>query len=742
MSKLLFEKPSDCWEKSTPIGNGFLGAMILGNPNHEILYMNEDSLYSGPRINRLNKEASQHIDEIRNLLIENKITEAQQKTKRYLFSNSPHPRHYEPLGQVHIENLNEDNSGYNNYLKTLDLANGVGSIEYSRNNIVEKREFFADYNNNLISYNIGSKKKNLSLEIYLMRRSPTSGQSESFLDNLIVEDGVILLSGYNGNKNDGLDFTMGLSIMECDGNIEICGTRIVIENASKLVINITGRTSFRSKDPKKWCKSNLSNAKKKSYEEIKENHIFDYKKLYDSSSLKLTQYKSEIKLPDILNKAKEGELDIELVQSYFDFAKYLLISSSRKGSLPSNLQGIWSKDFTPPWGSRYTININTEMNYWLPNKLGMHELNYPLFDFLLDNIDSSKFVAKNMYNCEGSVIHHNTDIFGDSAPSDFYMPATIWPMGGIWLAIHILEHFEYTNDINFLDKYFDVLSNNFKFIKSYLFEHNGKLNTGPSVSPENTYITKDGQSGQLCISPTMDIQIVREFLTAMKKLPRKFVNDSDLQEIDSIIKKLPETKINRSGKIMEWMEDYEEKEPGHRHVSHLFGLHPGHQISPYLDKEFSDAAKKTLDDRISNGGGHTGWSCAWIINFYARLGDPEKAFDNLLKLLKDSTLDNLFDDHPPFQIDGNFGGANGILEMLIQDYNNSVYILPALPLQFKKGSLKKLVLKSGCRINIHWEDGQVIKLELEGLRKNSVNFIGKNFTKKISFEKNEIIKII
>lgn len=742
MSKLLFEKPSDCWEKSTPIGNGFLGAMILGNPNHEIIYMNEDSLYSGPRINRLNKEASQHIDEIRDLLIENKITEAQQKTKRYLFSNSPHPRHYEPLGQVHIENLNEDNSDYNNYLKTLDLTSGVGSIEYSRNNIVEKREFFADYNNNLISYNIGSKKKNLSLEIYLMRRSPTSGQSESFLDNLIVEDGVILLSGYNGNKNDGLDFTMGLNIVECDGNVEICGTRIVIENASKLIVNITGRTSFRSENPKKWCKNNLSNAKKKSYEEIKENHIFDYKKLYDSSSLKLTQNKSEIKLPDILNKAKEGELDIELVQSYFDFAKYLLISSSRKGSLPSNLQGIRSKDFTPPWGSRYTININTEMNYWLPNKLGMHELNYPLFDFLLDNIDSSKFVAKNMYNCEGSVIHHNTDIFGDSAPSDFYMPATIWPMGGIWLAIHILEHFEYTNDINFLDKYFDVLSNNFKFIKSYLFEHNGKLNTGPSVSPENTYITKDGQSGQLCISPTMDIQIVREFLTAMKKLPRKFVNDSDLQEIDSIIKKLPETKINRSGKIMEWMEDYEEKEPGHRHVSHLFGLHPGHQISPYLDKEFSDAAKKTLDDRISNGGGHTGWSCAWIINFYARLGDPEKAFDNLLKLLKDSTLDNLFDDHPPFQIDGNFGGANGILEMLIQDYNNSVYILPALPLQFKKGSLKKLVLKSGCRINIHWEDGQVIKLELEGLRKNSVNFIGKNFTKKISFEKNEIIKII
>ena len=742
MSKLLFEKPSSVWENSTPIGNGFLGAMILGNPNHEILYMNEDSLYSGPKIDRLNKEANKHIDEIRTLLIENKINEAHQKTKRYLYSNSPHPRHYEPLGQVHIEYLNEDNSDYDSYLKTLDLENGIGSIKYSRNNIIENREFFADYDNNLISYSIESESKNIALEIYLMRRSPTSGQSESFLDEVVVEDNIILLSGYNGNRNDGLDFTMSLNVSECDGDVEICGTRIVIADASKVVINITGRTSFRDNDPKKRCKDTLSQAKKKTYDEIKQNHISDYKRLFESSSLKLSQDKAEIKLPDLLNKVKEGELSIDLIQAYFDFAKYLLISSSRKGSLPSNLQGIWSKDFTPPWGSRYTININIEMNYWLPNKLGMHELNYPLFDFLLNSLESGKYVAKNMYNCEGSVIHHNTDIFGDSAPSDFYMPATIWPMGGIWLAIHILDHFEYTKDTEFLNKYFVVLSNNLKFIKSYLFEHNGKLNTGPSVSPENTYITEDGQSGQLCISPTMDIQIIREFLTGFKNLPSEFLNGLDLEEIDSMLKNLPETQINKAGKIMEWVEDYEEKEPGHRHVSHLFGLHPGHQISPYLDKKFADAAQKTLDDRISNGGGHTGWSCAWIINFYARLGDSEKAFDKLIKLLRDSTLDNLFDDHPPFQIDGNFGGANGILEMLIQDYNDSVYILPALPPQLKNGSLENLVLKSGCKISINWEENEITKLEIKGIRNNTVNFIGKNFTEKISFEKDETITII
>lgn len=742
MSKLLFNKPSDVWEKSTPIGNGLLGAMVLGNPNHEILYMNEDSLYSGPKIDRLNREASKHIDEIRELLLENKIIEAHQKTKRYLFSNSPHPRHYEPLGQVHIENLNETNSQYSCYQKTLDLSTGFGSIKYSRLDSFENRDFFASYDDDLVSYCIESQAKNLSLEVYLMRRSPVGGQSESFLNEVTVENEVILLSGYNGNKDEGIDFTMALKVMECDGVVNICGTRIIIENASKVVINITGRTSFRSDNPKKWCIENLIKADRKKYSEIKENHILDYKNLYETSSLKLTKKIPEIKLPDELDNAKNGKLSIDLIQAYFDFAKYLLISSSRKGSLPSNLQGIWNKDFTPPWGSRYTININIEMNYWLPNKLGMHELNYPLFDFLLNTQESSQFVAKNMYNSKGSVIHHNTDIYGDSAPSDFYMPATIWPMGGIWLAIHILEHFEYTNDIDFLNKYFIVLANNFEFIKSYLFEYNGELHTGPSVSPENTYITKDGQSGQLCISPTMDIQIIREFLTGMKNLPSELVSEANMQEIESILEKLPKTKINKSGKIMEWIEDYEEKEPGHRHVSHLFGLHPGHQISPYINKEFADAAKKTLDDRISNGGGHTGWSCAWIINFYARLRDSNKAFDNLAKLFKNSTLDNLLDDHPPFQIDGNFGAANGILEMIVQDYKDTVYLLPALPLELKDGSLENLVLKSGCTIDLNWENCEVVNLKIKGLRKNSVKFVSKNFTKEISFNKDEVIKII
>lgn len=739
--KLIFESPSINWEESTPIGNGYLGAMVMGDPNHDILYMNEDSLYSGPKLNRLNDGAKEHIETIRNLLLDNKIDEAHKMAELHLFPKSPHPRHYEPLGQVHIVNNDKDNSEFKDYEKTLDLEDGLLSINYSNKEKV-KKTIFSSNKENIVSYSIESEEPNLSFEIYMTRRSPTSGQSESFLDELVIEDKILLLSGYNGNKNKGIDFTMGLSIQECDGNIEYFDSRIQVSNASKLTININGRTSYRSSNPKNWCKSNLLRIDSSSNKDILENHIKDYQKLFNSSSLRLSTSTNLLKLPEAIDNIKEGKYTNEIFQAYFEFSKYLLISSSREGSLPSNLQGIWSKDFTPPWGSRYTININTEMNYWLPEKLNMLELSYPLFEFLLNNLDSASFVADKMYGSKGAVIHHNTDIFGDAAPSDFYMPATIWPMGGIWLSTHILSHFEYTKDYEFLDKYFIVIFKNYQFIKDYLFEHNGQLNTGPSVSPENTYITEDGQLGQLCISPSMDIQIIREFLNETIKLPDTYVDEHMKQDILNIINKLPPIKINDDGKIMEWDQDFKEYEPGHRHISHLYGLHPGHQITPSSKTELKVAAKKTLDSRIANGGGHTGWSCAWIINFYARLEDSINSFENLVKLLSESTLGNLLDNHPPFQIDGNFGGANGMLEMIVQDYSDTVYLLRALPDQFRDGELENIKLKSGCNLNMRWENSKIISLSIKGIRDGIINLKSPDLEKEIKFRKDERIIII
>ena len=346
-----------------------------------------------------------------------------------------------------------------------------------------------------------------------------------------------------------------------------------------------------------------------------------------------------------------------------------------------------------------------------------------------------------MYGADGAVLHHNTDIFGDAAPSDFYMPATIWPMGGIWLSLDIIEHFEYSLDDQFLSEYSEVLLENWKFLNSYLFEYNGTLNTGPSVSPENTYITNDGQAGQLCISPTMDIQIIRDFLTRFGYLPDSIIPSEIKERNQYILNHLPATKINSEGCIMEWQTDYQESEPGHRHISHLFGLFPGNEINELKNPELFQASLNTLEKRLANGGGHTGWSCAWIINFFARLNRPTEAFNNFEKLLAKSTLDNLLDNHPPFQIDGNFGAVNGILEMIVHDFGTTIHLLPALPKAFETGSLKGYKTKSGLTLDIYWENSTVTKLSISAERDTTVTIDWNNTSKEFSFKKNNFYSL-
>ena len=680
MTKIIFKKPANLWEDASPLGNGFLGAMVLGNPNHDILYMNEDSLYSGWEIDRLNKHAIDAIAPIREALQQQEIEKAHLLARRYLFAKSPHPRHYEPLGQVHIEAIHP--LDYSDYSKELKLDDGTCTISYSRLKQQENRTCFISYPANELFYQI--EGSDLNLELYLMRRSPTSGQSESYLDELELIDDTLVLSGYNGNKTQGIEFAMGLNVHSCDGIVEYYDSRIVIKHATKLVIGVTGRTSIRSEDPRQWCLDQLSASKKVPYDTLKTEHITDFSQLFNRSTLNFNEAKDTVVLPDALNDAKEGNVTPSLSLAYFNFGKYLLISSSRKGSFPANLQGIWSKDFTPPWGSRYTININTQMNYWFCEKLGLSELHFPLFDFLKNSLPNGKKVAQSMYGADGAVLHHNTDIFGDAAPSDFYMPATIWPMGGIWLSLDIIEHFEYSHDDQFLSEYGEVLLENWKFLNSYLFEYNGTLNTGPSVSPENTYITNDGQAGQLCISPTMDIQIVRDFLTRFGHLPDSIIPSEIKERNQYILNHLPATKINSEGCI---------------------------------------------------------WSCAWIINFFARLNRPTEAFNNFEKLLAKSTLDNLLDNHPPFQIDGNFGAVNGILEMIVHDFGTTIHLLPALPKAFETGSLKGYKTKSGLTLDIYWENSTVTKLSISAERDTTVTIDWNNIHKEYSFKENNFYSL-
>ena len=738
MKKLIFNKPALQWEEAMPLGNGYLGAMVFGQTQKELICMNEDSLYSGGHIERGNPNTLDHLDEMRTLLLDGKVEEAQKKAPNYFYATTPHPRHYQPLGQVWMEFHHQN---VQDYQKVLDLKNSIGSIQYRYNNVEYQRECFISYPNQVFVYKIkASQNQQLNFDLYLTRRDIRPGRSESYVDDIHIEKDYLYLSGYNGNQKNGISYTMATTVQLKDGCLKKYGSRLVIENATEAIVYVVGRTSYRSHNPFQWCQKQLDKTLLKSYRNLKQDHIRDYQNYFDQLELTLGDHKNEnmMSIPERLQKMKEGQIDLDLIETYFHFCRYLLISSSREGSLAANLQGIWNGEFEPPWGSRYTININIQMNYWLAEKTGLSRLHLPLMQLQKIMLPRGQKIAKEMYGCRGTCAHHNTDIWGDCAPADYYVPSTLWPMGSLWLSLHIFEHYQYTHNQEFILEYFPILKENALFFLDYMFKDaNGFYATGPSVSPENAYMTQDGQAATVCLSPSMDIQLLREFFTSYLQLLKE-LNRHDLEaEINEYLEKLPPIQIGKYGQIMEWHEDYDEIEIGHRHISQLFALYPGRHIQYSETPELIEAAYQTLQRRLSHGGGHTGWSCAWIIHFFARLHKGEEAFDTLLKLLKNSTLDNLFDNHPPFQIDGNFGGSNAILEMLIQDYENKVYVLPALSHEMPEGILKGLRLKSGAVLNMSWKDCQVSNIEIIATRPLTIDLLIQDKTVSISLQVNE-----
>ena len=738
MKKLIFNKPALQWEEAMPLGNGYLGAMVFGQTQKELICMNEDSLYSGGPIERGNPNTLDHLDEMRTLLLDGKVEEAQKKAPNYFYATTPHPRHYQPLGQVWMEFHHQN---VQDYQKVLDLKNSIGSIQYRYNNVEYQRECFISYPNQVFVYKIkASQNQQLNFDLYLTRRDIRPGRSESYVDDIHIEKDYLYLSGYNGNQKNGISYTMATTVQLKDGCLKKYGSRLVIENATEAIVYVVGRTSYRSHNPFQWCQKQLDKTLLKSYRNLKQDHIRDYQNYFDQLELTLGDHKNEnmMSIPERLQKMIEGQIDLDLIETYFHFGRYLLISSSREGSLAANLQGIWNGEFEPPWGSRYTININIQMNYWLAEKTGLSRLHLPLMQLQKIMLPRGQKIAKEMYGCRGTCAHHNTDIWGDCAPADYYVPSTLWPMGSLWLSLHIFEHYQYTHNQEFILEYFPILKENALFFLDYMFKDaNGFYATGPSVSPENAYMTQDGQAATVCLSPSMDIQLLREFFTSYLQLLKE-LNRHDLEaEINEYLEKLPPIQIGKYGQIMEWHEDYDEIEIGHRHISQLFALYPGRHIQYSETPELIEAAYQTLQRRLSHGGGHTGWSCAWIIHFFARLHKGEEAFDTLLKLLKNSTLDNLFDNHPPFQIDGNFGGSNAILEMLIQDYENKVYVLPALSHEMPEGILKGLRLKSGAVLNMSWKDCQVSNIEIIATRPLTIDLLIQDKTVSISLQVNE-----
>lgn len=739
--KLWYRQPAEKWEEALPVGNGRLGGMVFGGADCEKVQLNEDSIWFGGPINRINPDARKNLEKVRSLIFSGNISQAELLLE-YAFSGIPSGmRPYQPLGYLYLD-MHHGNGNITAYKRELRLSDSIHHIEYMYEQIRYSRDTFVSYPAGILVMRITADRPAcISFSCRLERKG--------FLDKAECgEDGTVFILGSQGQG--GVNFCGCAGVQTDSGSVTVVGEDIIVEWADAATVYFSCETSYyNGEDYIGKALARIKAGRKKGYAELRNEHIKDYLGLYSRIRLRLAEDdKTALPTDQRLAKVQAGETDNGLIELYFNYGRYLLISSSRPGSLPANLQGIWNDRMEPPWDSKFTININTEMNYWPAECCGLPECHIPLFFLLTRMQDSGHRTAREMYGCRGFVAHHNTDLWGDCAPQDRYVPATYWVMGGAWLCTHIWMHYEYTLDKEWLKTMYPILREAVLFFEDFLVEKNGLLQICPSCSPENTYIMDNGAAGHVTAGSTMDNSILKELIQGFLKASEVLgVKDEVTDAAEKIPELLAPLKVGRYGQIMEWRQDYQEMEPGHRHISQLYALFPGHDISPGKTPVLAQAAEKTLRRRLEYGSGHTGWSCAWIVALFAKLCRGNDALQYLMNLLRKSTYPNLMDTHPlepsgsAFQIDGNLGAAAAVVHMLAWKEGKEIRLLPALPDEWKNGEIEGMHMPGGIILSLKWENACPVEVELQAKNSSEVMLIFGEKIRKLNLKSGERKKI-